>query len=181
MIVNKASHYYALLLALGVFIAPATYSAETPTQTDTDALVNNKPITIDADNQQIDIQNNTITFSGNVVIIQDGLNVNADRVVIEEMQDRSKQRITAFGKPVRFKQIMQDQSKNITGHSNQLIYSVSQNLVTLIGSATLIQQDNQINSEHIEYFVDKQQIQAGSSKGRVTTTIVPNQVREINK
>ncbi len=146
------------------------------------AIIDNKPITIDADNQQIDIEKNTITFSGNVIIVQDGLTIKADKVMITDMQDTTKQIITAYGKPVRFEQIMQENNKKITGHSNELIYNVKKNNVILKGNAQLFQQDNHISSELITYDVDKQQIVALPGKnGRVKTTIVPSQVKGINK
>lgn len=156
---------------------PSTEPAKAPT-----TLIDNKPITIDADNQQIDIEKNTITFSGNVKIVQDGLTITADKVVITDMQDTAKQKITAYGKPVNFKQIMPEKKKNITGHSSQLIYNVKQNQVVLVGNAELFQQDNHISSALITYDVDKQQIIAQPGKsGRVKTTIIPSQVKEMNK
>lgn len=147
-----------------------------------EATINNKPIAIDADNQQIDLQKNTLTFIGNVVINQEGLKVKADKVVITDMQSKDNQVITAYGKPVYFEKRDQTNSKQaITGHANQLIYKVKQNQVTLLDNAELFQQDNHITGNKIIYDVDQQKILAESSKGgRVKTTIVPNQIKEIN-
>ncbi|WP_081299672.1 lipopolysaccharide transport periplasmic protein LptA [Gilliamella sp. wkB112] len=145
-------------------------------------LVNDKPITVDADNQQIDIDKNIITFTGNVHIVQEGLTINADKVVITEIQDTAKQKITAYGKPVNFKQILPEKNKVVTGHSLQVIYNVKQNNVILLGKAELFQQDNHISSEQITYDVNKQQIVAQPGKnGRVKSTIIPSQVKEMNK
>lgn len=154
-------------------------STSTPEQS---TLINNKPITIDADNQQIDIDKNTITFSGNVLIVQEGLTIKADKVVITEMQDSAKQKITAYGNPVNFKQELPEQNKVVTGHSAQVIYNVKQNNVILKGKAELVQQDNHINSELITYDINRQQIVAQpGNKGRVRSTIIPSQVKEMNK
>lgn len=150
-----------------------------PTQNTT---INNKPIAIDADNQQIDIENNTVTFSGNVHITQDDLTIIADKVVITNMQDSSKQKITAYGNPVNFKQILPEKNTIVTGHSSQVIYNVKENMVTLQGNANMYQQDNHVSSEVITYDVKKQHIAAHLSKNvRVKSTIFPNQVKEINK
>lgn len=144
--------------------------------------INNKPIAIDADNQQIDIEKNTITFSGNVNIVQDELTIIADKVVITDMQDSSKQKITAYGKPVKFKQILPEKNKIVTGHASQVIYSVKDNKVTLQGNAHMYQQDNHVSSELITYDVKKQYITAHSNNNaRVKSTILPNQVKEMNK
>ena len=145
-------------------------------------FVDNKPITVDADNQQIEIDKNIITFSGNVQIIQDGLTIWADRVVITDMQDTSKQKITAYGNPVKYKQIFPQNNKIVTGHSQQVIYNVKKNNIVLQGNAELFQQDNHISSSLITYDVKKQQIVAHpGKKGRVKSTIMPNQVKEMNK
>ncbi|RKS86019.1 lipopolysaccharide export system protein LptA [Orbus hercynius] len=152
-------------------------------QTSPSATINNKPISIDADNQQIDLKNNTITFTGNVVIIQDNLEVKAHTVVITDMNSKENQIITANGSPVYFKQMnAQSPKQTIIGHANQLIYQVKENSVTLIGDAELLQQDNHIVSNKIIYDVNQQKILAQANKGsRVKTTIIPNQVQEIKR
>ena len=145
-------------------------------------FADNKPITVDADNQQIDIEKNIITFNGNVQIIQEGLTIWADKVVVTDMQDTSKQKITAYGKPVKYKQILPQNKKIVTGHSQQVIYNVKENNIVLQGNAELFQQDNHISSSIITYDVKKQQIVAQpGKKGRVKSTIIPSQVKEMNK
>jgi len=170
---NKVKYALASLVIL--LLSPLTMAQITPNPT-----INNKPISIDADNQQIDLQKNTITFTGNVVIIQDSLKVKANTVIITDMQSKDNQIITAYGTPVYLEQTYQnDDKQTITGHANQLVYQVKQNLVILTGNAELFQQDNHIISDKIIYDVDQQKIQAQSDNGgRVKTTIIPNQVKE---
>jgi len=48
----------------------ALFSQLAMAQVSPNPTINNQPISIDADNQQIDLQKNTITFTGNVVITQ---------------------------------------------------------------------------------------------------------------
>ncbi|QIQ22325.1 lipopolysaccharide transport periplasmic protein LptA [Zophobihabitans entericus] len=159
----------AALLLMLPGLAMSNTNAVTPT-------VRNQPITIDADHQEFSIQNNTITFTGNVVILQEGLKVTADKVVISNTQSQTDQKITAFGKPVRFQQSLEG-NRSINGHSQQLDYDVRTATVTLTGKAELTQQDNQISSNKIIYKVNEQQIIAeGNSNNRVKTTIVPNQL-----
>lgn len=152
-------------------------------QTTPETTINNKPIAIDADNQQIDLQKNTLTFIGNVIITQEGLKVKADKVVVTDMQSKDNQVITAYGKPVYFEKIDPSNIKQkITGHSSQLIYKVKKNQVTLLNNAELFQQDNHITGNQIIYDIDQQKILAEASKGgRVKTTIIPSQIKEINK
>lgn len=168
-----------VLFSIGFMLFNTNSYAETTPP----ATVNDKPITIDADNQQIDIKQDSMTFTGNVVIQQGELTVNADSVVITEMKSKDNQIITAKGNPVRFMQYVDnDPTKIIKGHSQQLIYNVRKNQVTLIEKAELTRQDNHITSDKIIYDVDEQKIQAQSGKNnRVKTTIIPNQVQEIKK
>ncbi|WP_392558928.1 lipopolysaccharide transport periplasmic protein LptA [Orbus mooreae] len=169
---------YVLVSLLLSLLAPVAMAKTTPS-----ATINNKPISIDADNQQIDLKNNTITFTGNVIILQDGLEIKANTVTITNMDSKDSQTITANGNPVYFKQTDdQDKNKTITGHAQQLTYQVKQNTVTMTGKAELVQQDNHIVSDTIIYNVNQQQILAQSNKGnRVKTTIIPNQVQEIKR
>jgi len=161
----------------------ALFSQLAMAQVSPNPTINNQPISIDADNQQIDLQRNTITFTGNVVITQDGLKIKANTVIITDMQSKDDQVITAYGPPVYLEHTYQnDDKQTITGHANQLVYQVKQNSVTLTGNAELFQQDNHIISDKIIYDVDQQKILAQSDNGgRVKTTIIPNQVKEIQR
>lgn len=168
---------YLVRLLFSAFVMLSTSVIATPTST----TMNNKPIHIDADNQQIDIKNNTITFSGNVLIEQDNFKIMAERVVISHIQNKEEQRVTAYGEPVKFKQTMTN-NKIVSGHAAQLVYDIKSHTVTLTGDAELNQQDNTIRSQVIAYNINQQQILAkGNGSTRVRTTIIPNQINEINK
>lgn len=157
---------FSLLLAI-----PCMAASNTQT-------INNKPISIDADHQEIDIKTNTVTFTGNVIIIQDSLKVTAEKVIINNMQSKNNQNIIAYGEPVYFTQTMEN-NRIIEGQAKELNYDVKLASVTLIGKAEINQQDNQIRSEKIIYKVNEQHIIAqGSATQRVTTTIIPNQLKE---
>ena len=161
---------FFMLCASFACFADEPNEAASSASKDQKMFVDNKPITVDADNQQIDIEKNIITFNGNVQIIQEGLTIWADKVVITDMQDTSKQKITAYGNPVNYKQILPQNNKIVTGHSLQVIYNVKENNIVLQGSSI------------ITYDVKKQQILAQpGKKGRVKSTIIPSQVKEMNK
>lgn len=161
-----------------ISISTITYA-----QSSENLKINAMPISIDADNQQIDIQKNTMTFSGNVVIIQDNITIKANKVVITEIQSKEDQTITAYGQPVLFEQQVQknDTHYKITGNADKLIYRVKQNDVTMQGNAQIKQKDNYINSNIINYDVQQRKIEAQSdARQRVRTIIMPEQVKEIN-
>lgn len=138
--------------------------------------INNEPISIDANNQKIDLEKNTITFNGNVVIVQDDLTIKADKVIINNMQQKDNQIITAYGNPVYLEKIdIKNPQQPMKGYANKLIYIVKRNSVTLLNNAKLLQAGNQINSNKIIYQIDQQQVFAQSdNKNRVKTKLIPN-------
>ncbi|WP_392566019.1 lipopolysaccharide transport periplasmic protein LptA [Utexia brackfieldae] len=161
------------------FALALSFSTIVNAEQKTATVVNNQPISIDADNQEIDIQNNTITFTGNVMVEQGTLKVNANRMTINNVQNKAEQRITAYGTPVKFHQVLAN-NKLVDGQAETLTYDVKNGIITLQGDAKLTQQDNTIVSQIITYNIAKQQIMAkGNEKSRVKTIIVPNQVTEI--
>lgn len=138
-----------------------------------------KPMTITSDNQAVDINTNTVTLTGNVIVKQGTILVKADRATIVRPGGESgKEVVEGFGNPVTFYQ-MQDNGKPINGHAQKVRYDVSADLVTLTGNAYLEQLDSNVTGDRITYLVQKQQMEAFSDKGkRVTTVLVPSQLQQ---
>ena len=77
---------------------------------------------------------------------------------------------------------MPQNNKIVTGHSSQVIYDVKDSNIILQGDAELVQDDNRIKSSLITYDLKRQRIFAQPGRNeRVKTTIIPNQVKEMNK
>lgn len=141
--------------------------------------INRKPINIDSDYQKIDIPNDTMTFIGNVVIIQDTLHLRADKVIVNRMKSTENKRIIAIGSPAIFQQKL-GKNKKVDGSANKLVYDVKENKVTLMGKASLTHGDNTIHSQIVRYNIADQQIIANSNPSeRVKTTLVPEQLSEL--
>src|SRR5471032_145110 len=141
-----------------------------------------KPITITSVNQALDVNTNTATFTGNVIVNQGTIQVKADKVVVIRPKGESgKEVVEGYGNPVTFYQ-MQDNGKPINGHALKVRYEVATDLVTLTGNAYLQQQDSNVKGDRITYLVQKQQMEAFSDNkgGRVTTVLVPAQLQDKN-
>lgn len=138
-----------------------------------------KPINIDSAQQAMDLKGNTATFTGNVVVTQGTIKVNADKVVVIRPQGESgKEIVEAYGNPATFYQ-MQDNGKPVKGRANKMRYELDKELVTLTGNAYLEQLDSNIRGDRITYLVKEQQMQAYSGSGkRVTTVLVPSQLQD---
>ncbi|PJG85555.1 lipopolysaccharide transport periplasmic protein LptA [Conservatibacter flavescens] len=138
----------------------------------------NQPINIESDNQSLDLENNVVTFTDNVVITQGSILIKAQKVVITrpEKDSGKKETVEAFGNPVTFHQMLDD-GKPVDGRAQKVHYDLGQEFLTLTGNAELKQLDSKINGNVITYDVKKQQLKAtGSAKSRVKTILIPSQL-----
>lgn len=142
----------------------------------------NQPISIVSDNQSLDLENNIVTFSDNVIITQGSILIKASKVVIKRPGDASgKETIDAYGSPVTFHQLL-DNGKPVDGKASHAHYDLGKEFLTLSGGAELKQLDSKINGNLITYDVKKQQLKAsGSSKSRVKTVLIPSQLNDAKK
>lgn len=136
-----------------------------------------KPINIDSGSQSLDMTNNVVVFSDNVLITQGSIRVTADRVTITR-QEGKKEIIDASGSPVTFQQTL-DNGKPVNGKGNSVNYDLNAEYLILTGNAELKQLDSFIRANKITYDVKKQQLKATSGgKNRVKTVLIPNQLQD---
>ncbi len=140
-----------------------------------------KPIHIDSDQQSLDMDSNVATFTGNVVVTQGTIKINADKVVVTRPGgEQGKEVVEGFGNPATFYQ-MQDNGKPVKGRASKMRYELQKDYVELTGNAWLEQLDSNIKGDKITYLVKEQKMQAFSEKGkRVTTVLVPSQLQDKN-
>jgi lipopolysaccharide export system protein LptA len=133
-----------------------------------------QPIYIDSDNQELDIQKNIVTFTGNVILRQGSIDIRADKVVITRPNGQDGQEtIDAYGKPATFHQIMDD-GKPIDGAALKMRYETAIDFLKMTDEAILIQEGSEIQGKVITYKIDEQRLVAESgSKKRVTTILQP--------
>ncbi|MEC5319972.1 lipopolysaccharide ABC transporter substrate-binding protein LptA [Brenneria populi subsp. brevivirga] len=139
----------------------------------------NQPIHIDSAQQSLDMQGNTVTFTGNVVVKQGTIEVKADKVVVTRPQgEQGREVVEGYGNPVTFYQ-MQDNGKPVKGHARKIRYELANDFLVLTGDAYLEQMDSNVKGDRITYLVKQQQMEAFSDKGkRVTTVLVPSQLQQ---
>ena len=93
-----------------------------------------QPIQIEADQGSLDQNNQSTTFSGNVIIKQGTLNIRAGSVTVSR-NDKSEQLMKATGSPVKFSQELDGSKGVVNGQANTVTYSSAASLVTLTGNA----------------------------------------------
>ena len=134
-------------LSLKVIIASAMLAASLPALAvtgDTD-----QPIHIESDTQSLDMQGNVVTFTGNVVMTQGTIKINADKVVVTRPGgEQGKEIIDGYGNPATFYQ-MQDNGKPVKGRATHMHYELAKDLVILTGNAYLEQLDSNITATRL--------------------------------
>ena len=154
---NKLS----LKIALASALLAASLSVQAKTG-DTD-----QPIHIESDQQSLDMQGNVVTFTGNVVVTQGTIKINADKVVVTRPGGE------------KGKEVIEDNGKPVKGRASKMHYELQNDFVVLTGNAHLEQIDSNIQGDKITYLVKEQKMQAFSNKGgRVTTVLVPSQLQD---
>lgn len=136
-----------------------------------------KPIDILSGSQSLDMEQQVVIFTDNVLITQGSIKINAGKVKITR-QENKKEKMEASGSPVTFQQTL-DNGKPVNGRGNAVTYDLNSEFLTLIGNAELKQLDSFIKAERITYDVKKQQLKATSGgKTRVKTVLIPNQLQD---
>jgi lipopolysaccharide export system protein LptA len=110
----------------------------------------NAPVTINADTTSIDFRTGQRVLTGNVEITQGTLNIKANKVVLIYKGD-DIDTATAYGKPVKFKQIPEGQKEIVHGEGKTLKLKQAKNLITLKENAKITQGSNTITGKVIYY------------------------------
>lgn len=139
----------------------------------------NQPITIEADRAEIDDRKGVSTYTGNVIMIQGGVRVEAEQITAYTREGELL-RIQAQGEPVRFQQARENE-ETIHGRSLKLDYDAQSEYLLLLNNAELWQDKDHFSGERIEYDVKQEKVlatggkQPGQTKQRVQVTIHPKQ------
>jgi lipopolysaccharide export system protein LptA len=131
-------------------------------------------ILVEADGVEINDRTGVSTYTGNVVIRQGSIRIEADRVTVHQKQAESD-RVVAEGDPVRFQQ-QPDQGELIKGRARKAEYRVDSELLYLMGDAWLSQGSDSFASDRITYDRARALVKAGASaqgQQRVKVTIEP--------
>lgn len=159
----------AIFAAMGLFAIPSAHAA----------TKNSKavPVQIHSDNAELSQDNNKSTYTGNVKLTRAGLTLTGDKLVVTRLKNRSHIKAVLTGNPAHIdKQPDADGDKVITGHSNEIVYTNGNSLITLIGDAVVNRGGDHITASTITYNINSGITKAKSGQGdanRVHITIQP--------
>lgn len=136
----------------------------------------NQPVTIESNSGFYDDKKGLSIYTGNVIVIQGSLRMDADKVVVY-MENREIQKLVATGKPVKFKQTPAEGKDEVHGHAMIVEYYPQTRLLIMINEAVVWQGKNSTASERIEYDRISEVVKAGGSGSpgqRVHVILQPN-------
>jgi lipopolysaccharide export system protein LptA len=135
-----------------------------------------QPMYIEADAAELDEQQSTSLYLGNVDVTQGSMRILADEVLVHHKQDRRVQKIIAIGKPVRYRQRVDDDPDEVKGRALRMEYEADSEELTLIDEAVLTQGEDRFASDRIVYNRITDRVTAGTSaqgRERVKIRIEP--------
>jgi lipopolysaccharide export system protein LptA len=139
-----------------------------------------QPLSLIADRATFNEKTGVTTYSGNVIIEQGTMKLQASSIVANLDGSRQISLITANGGPARFQQKL-DSSKGLAkGQAQKIVYNAQTGIITLTGNALLEQDGSSIRGATLRYSMNKGDIEAigtpnssGSANGRVQIVIPP--------
>ncbi len=151
MNISKSPWYLFFLLS---FVLCSTVSA-----LEGDAV---QPITVDSDAGFYDEKKGLSVYTGDVVVIQGSMRLDADKLVVY-LENREIQKMVATGTPVKFKQTPEAGKDDVHGHALTAEYFPETQLLILLESAVVWQGENSTKSERIEYDRLREVLKAGDT------------------
>ena len=139
----------------------------------------NQAISLLADHATYNEKTGVTTYTGNVVIEQGTMKLQAASIVANLNKDRGISSITATGSPAKFQQQVDANKPLSRGQAQKIVYNAETGILTLSGGASLSQNGASISGSTLRYSMNKGDIEAlgGGGKtdaGRVKIVIPPS-------
>lgn len=136
-----------------------------------------KPIKLSADRATYKESTGVTTYSGNVIISQGTLKINADSITLNLSKKRSINTAIAKGHPARMEQVITAAKGKAKGQANSIEYNNITGILTLTGNAKLTQNGASFAGNKIRYSLKEGDVEAlGGKKQRVELIFPPNEL-----
>ncbi len=151
-----------------------------------------QPIEIEADFAELDDEEGTTLYVGNVIVIQGSIRMTGDRLRVNFTEDRDLKEVYLEGQPATFRQTPDNAAHDVEGEALLMEYHALKNLLFLIEKAKVTQGERLFQGHRINYDTEKSIITARSSRagkadkderpketsGRVRIIIPPKKKRD---
>jgi lipopolysaccharide export system protein LptA len=141
------------------------------------ALEQNEPIRIDARSVEANDKTGAMIYSGNVMVEQGRLSIQADRVEIITRHGRTEL-VRATGKPAKLRQRAAGEEEEVRAEANRVDYRVSLGKIDMSGGVSLRRGEDLFTADVLHYDLNAKSLNAaGDDKGdgRVHAVIQPQQ------
>jgi lipopolysaccharide export system protein LptA len=139
-------------------------------------------IKLEADLATYNEKTGVSSYSGNVIIQQGTIKIQADSIVTASNKKNEIQKVTAKGKPARFQQQISAEKGLARGEGQTIVYNADTGLITLSGNAYLTQNGNTVRSDTLTYSLNAGDVEArGNSERRVQFIIQPAATQTTSK
>lgn len=139
------------------------------------------PIEVEADRFDLDNRAGTAVYTGDVSIRQGSMRLTGERVEIRRNAEGELSRAIATGNRAYLEQQPDPSEPMIRGWGRTVVYHVAERRVELIDQAELHQGGDTFEGGYLEYFLDRQVVQARSEiegiedRQRVRMTLQPEE------
>lgn len=139
----------------------------------------NQPISLLADRATYNDKTGVTTYTGNVIIEQGSMKINAASIVANLNANKQISTVTASGSPAKFQQQLETNRGIARGEAQKIVYNAESGILNLTGNAYLYQDGASIRGNSLKYSMNKGDIEvsgggSGTSKGRVQIIIPPS-------
>jgi len=142
-----------------------------------------QPLEIEADEASIDDAKGETIYSGNVIVVQGTLRLQANKVVLTYDKKKQVDLIRADGTPARFKQRPDGKKYDVKASANIMEFKIKKDILNLRVNAKITQGKDTFTGENITYEAKRGLIRANGGKsstgkkGRVKVTVQPSSLR----
>ena len=162
---------HGVLLAGGILLAAGQMAHAIPSD-------QNQPVVLEADRATFNDKTGLTSYTGNVIVTQGTIRIEADSMVMNLEPNRSIRLATAKGRPARFQQQVEAGKGLTRGEGQTIVYDARTSIVTLTGNAYLNNDGATFNGNQLRYSMARGDVEATSTpKGRVRLVIPPNMTR----
>ncbi len=131
-----------------------------------------QPMDVNADRTTANVtEDGDAILSGNVIITQGTMRINADRAVIKRKAGDIDE-IILTGGPATLSQV-NDNGEAMDARAQQIVYTLANNIMVLTGGVVVKQPRGNLSGETIKYNLDSGQLDGGGDGKRVSMQIQP--------
>lgn len=135
-----------------------------------------QPVTVEADQAELDDARGVTTYQGRVVVTQGSLRITGDRVLLHYDENRDVTRAEAFGNPATYEQTPDGEKAPVRAQALRMEYQVREGVIELQDEAEVLQAGDSLRGRRVTYDTVNNRVKAtgsGNAEDRVRVILTP--------